>query len=295
MQSITPAMLTRLYGDLGEHLAPRTVRGVHTVLRQALADAVRWQRVPRNAADRAKPPSLASLSELPPRTWSARQLDDFLESVRADRLYAAWRVLAMTGVRRGELLGLSWDAVDLEAGRLAITRTLIEGQGAPRFSEPKTKRGRRSVALDTGTVDALREHHERQLDERLAWGPAYESHDLVFCRENGTPIWPRTFSRFFDHHVRDAGPAAADPARPPSHPRDADAARRDPPQGRPGTPRPQLHRDHPRHLQPRHPRHAGGRRGGADRGAARRLAANPGHAKYRQPIVLRGRFEVDPT
>ena len=111
----------------------------------------------------------------------------------------------MTGVRRGELLGLSWDAVDLDAGRLAITRTLIEGRGAPQFSEPKTKRGRRSVALDAGTVDALREHRERQLDERLAWGPAYEPHDLVFCREDGTPIWPRTFSRFFDHHVRDAG------------------------------------------------------------------------------------------
>jgi integrase len=142
---------------------------------------------------------------MPPRIWSARQLDDFLAHVRDDRLYAAWRGAAMTGLRRGELLGLDWDAVDLDAGRLAITRTLIEGKGAPRFSEPKTKRGRRSVALDAGTVEALREHRERQLDERLAWGAAYRDHGLVFCREDGTPIWPRTFSRFFDHHVRDAG------------------------------------------------------------------------------------------
>lgn len=205
LQSLTPAMLNRLYGELGEHLAPRTIRGVHTVLRQALADAVAWQRLPRNPADRAKPPSLASLDEIPPRTWSARQLDDFLEHVRGDRLYAAWRVLAMTGLRRGELLGLSWDAVDLDTGRLAITRTLIEGKGAPRFSEPKTKRGRRSVALDPTTVEVLREHRQRQLDERLDWGPAYRDHGLVFAREDGTPIWPRTFSRSFDHHVRDAG------------------------------------------------------------------------------------------
>jgi integrase len=204
LQSLTPAMLNRLYGELGEHLAPRTVRGVHTVLRQALADAVAWQRLPRNPADHAKPPSIASVGEMPPRTWSARQLDDFLAHVRDDRLSAAWRVLAMTGLRRGELLGLHWDAVDLDTGRLAITQTLIEGKGAPRFSEPKTKRGRRSVALDPGTVDALREHRERQLDERLDWGPAYQDHELVFCREDGTPIWPRTFSRFFDHHVHDA-------------------------------------------------------------------------------------------
>ena len=78
LQSLTPTMLTRLYGGLGERLAPRTVRGVHTVLRQALADAVAWQLLPRNPADRAKPPSLASVSDMPPRTWSARQLDDFL-------------------------------------------------------------------------------------------------------------------------------------------------------------------------------------------------------------------------
>jgi integrase len=205
LQSLTPAMLTRLYGELGEHLAPRTVRGVHTVLRHALADAVDWQQLPRNPADRAKPPSLASIEDMLPRTWSASELDRFLGHIAADRLAAAWRVLALTGLRRGELLGLSWDAVDLDAGRLAITRTLITGKGAPRFSEPKTKRGRRSVALDAGTVEALREHRERQFDERLAWGPAYHDHGLVFAREDGTPIWPRTFSRSFDNHVRDAG------------------------------------------------------------------------------------------
>jgi hypothetical protein len=94
--------------------------------------------------------------------------------------------------------------VHFDIGRLAITRTLIEGKGAPRFSEPKTKRGRRSVALDEGTVSALREHRERQLDERLAWGVAYQDNGLVFCREDGSPIWPRTFARSFDHHVRDA-------------------------------------------------------------------------------------------
>src|SRR5262245_59810774 len=131
LQSLTPAMLNQLYGALSERLAPRTVRGVHTVLRQALADAVAWQRLPRNPADRAKPPSLALVGDMPPRTWSARQLEVFLAHVRDDRLCAAWRVAAMTGIRRGELLGLGWDAVDLDTGRLAITRALIEGTGAP--------------------------------------------------------------------------------------------------------------------------------------------------------------------
>ena len=85
LQSLTPAILNRLYGELGERLAPRTVRGVHTVLRQALADAVAWQRLPRNPADRAKPPSLAAVGDMPPRTWSATELDRFLEHVAGNR------------------------------------------------------------------------------------------------------------------------------------------------------------------------------------------------------------------
>jgi integrase len=205
LQSLTSVMLNRLYGELGERLAPRTVRYVHTVLRQALADAVAWQLLPRNPADRTRPPSASAVSDMPPRTWSARQLDAFLVHVRDDRLFAAWRVGAMTGLRRGELLGLGWDAVDFETGRLAITRTLIAGTGEPRLSEPKTKRGRRSIALDAETVDVLRDHADAQLDEQLAWGDAYEGQGLVFCRENGTAIRPRTFSRSFDHHVADAG------------------------------------------------------------------------------------------
>jgi integrase len=97
-------------------------------------------------------------------------------------LFAAWHVLAMTGMRRGELLGLGWDAIDLDGGQIAITRTLIEGKSAPRFSQPKTTRSRRSVALDPGSIAVLREHRKAQLQERLAWGPAYKGeHDLVFC------------------------------------------------------------------------------------------------------------------
>ena len=61
------------------------------------------------------------------------------------------------------------------------------------------------MALDPTTVEVLGEHRRRLLDERLDWGPAYRDHGLVFCREDGTPIWPRTVSRSFDHRVRDVG------------------------------------------------------------------------------------------
>jgi integrase len=194
LQQLTPAMLNRMYGELGERLAPRTVRLCHAVLRRALADAVKWNRLARNPADAASPPRTESSLM---RIWTAEQLRVFLDHVREDRLYAAWHVLAMTGMRRGELLGLTWKAIDLDAGRLAITQALVPGKGAPQLSEPKTARGRRNVALDPTSVFVLREHRKRHLEERFAWGPAYRGGDFVFCREDGSPFWPEEFSAAF--------------------------------------------------------------------------------------------------
>ena len=72
--------------------------------------------------------------------------------------------------------------------------------GAREDSTPKTEEGRRSIDLDPGTVAILRAHRKRQAEEKLALGPAYDDHGLVFCREDGTPLWPRSFSRMFDRH-----------------------------------------------------------------------------------------------
>ncbi|HSD76329.1 MAG TPA: site-specific integrase, partial [Solirubrobacteraceae bacterium] len=81
---------------------------------------------------------------------------------------------------------------------------VIDGAGGPQASTPKGGRGR-SVALDAATVAALREHRRAQLAERVALGPAWRDHGLVFCREDGTPIRPRTFSRTFDRLAAAAG------------------------------------------------------------------------------------------
>jgi integrase len=200
LQALTPPMLNRFYGELGGRLSPRSVRYTHAVLRHALADAVKWNRLARNVAAAAEPPSAKAATM---KTWSADQLRTFLEHVADDRLFAAWRVTAMTGLRRGEALGLRWRDVDLEVGRLAVVETLI---GKRVRSAPKTDCGRRSVELDPATAEALREHRKHQLKERLAWGPAYSADlDLVFCREDGTPLWPQSFSRAFSRHAKAAG------------------------------------------------------------------------------------------
>ena len=202
LQQLTPPMFNSMYSELGSTLSPRTIRYIHAILRRALADAVRWNRLGRSPADGADPPSLRGAGRASMRTWSGAELGQFVESVRGDRLFACWRFLAMTGCRRGEALGLRWRDLDLKRGRATIVQTVV---GSRAVSEPKTTRGRRTLALDPGTVAALREHRRAGSEEQPALGYANGANDLVFCREDGTPIWPRSLSRSFASHVAAAG------------------------------------------------------------------------------------------
>jgi integrase len=136
---------------------------------------------------------------------AAAQLSTFLRHVESDRLAGLWRLAAATGMRRGELAGLRWSDVDLDAGSLTIRQTLTVVAGRPRFDEPKTATSRRTLTLDTDTRSALRSHRARQASERLAAGDIWQDHDLVFASENGAPLNLNTISRNFDRLVQRAG------------------------------------------------------------------------------------------
>jgi integrase len=212
LQRLTTAQLNGLYADLLEKgrrdgkggLSPRTVAYVHATVRKALAEAVRWQLLTRNIADQATPPRQQPNGGL--RTWSADELRAFLAHVDGDRLYGAYVLAATTGLRRGELLGLQWRSLDLKAGRLAVTQTLISVNYAVSFSTPKTAHGRRSVALDPVTIAILRGHRARLLEERLSLGlGSPKDDDLVFTAIDGSPLHPGQFSDRFDRLVKAAG------------------------------------------------------------------------------------------
>jgi len=113
----------------------------------------------------------------------------------------AYRLLAATGMRRGEMLGLRWTDFDLVVGRLTINRSLTVVDGALVWSSPKTARSRRSLSLDPETVAVLRSHKVRQVEEQLAAGPAWIGEDLVFCDELGGPLQPDQFTRAFGRAV----------------------------------------------------------------------------------------------
>jgi|SRR5918998_5958999 integrase len=126
------------------------------------------------------------------RPLSADETQRLLEAARGNRLEALYVLAVTTGMRRGELLGLTWSDVDLENSRLSIRRALTRTDNGKRVAlgEPKTKGSRRTVKLTQRAVEALRRHLERQLGEIEAAGDLYGDHGLVFTTKVGTPINP---------------------------------------------------------------------------------------------------------
>jgi integrase len=197
LQALSAGHLNGLYAELGRKgLSAGSRRLTHAVLHRALRDGVRWGRLARSPAELADPPALAHTRV---QAWTATELRRFLEHVQGDRLFGLWRLAATTGMRRGELLGLTWRALDIEAGRLSVEQQLTPGG----FGPPKSARSRRTVALDPETVDALRQHRDAQLLERDFAADAYQDHDLVFCDELGVPLRPNWLTERF-REQRDA-------------------------------------------------------------------------------------------
>jgi integrase len=186
-------------------LSPTTVRYVHVVLKRCLRDAVRGGLVTRNPAELVDAPRGAGRS-VEFHVWDAGQARQFLRHVREDRLAGLWSLAVGTGMRRGELLGLRWSDVDLEAGRVSVVRSLVV-RGHYRdvhIETPKTGAGTRTVGLDQDLVATLKRHRAVQAEERLAWGPAWADSGLVFGRENGEPLHPSGVSKRFLKLSREA-------------------------------------------------------------------------------------------
>ncbi len=189
LKNLTPTHVRGLHREkLDADLAPATVRKIHSTLHKALSQAVSDGLIPRNAADvkapRPAPEEMRPLSEDDARAFleTAEASDD-----RFDPLY----VLAITtGLRRGELLGLRWDDVDLERGKLRVGRALVREGSQHIAGETKTRRGRRQVNLTPRTVNVLKAHRRRQLEERMRLSGLYKDHGLIFATGIGNPVNP---------------------------------------------------------------------------------------------------------
>lgn len=163
-------------------------------MHRAFRDAVKWGMLHRNPCDFADPPRHVK-HEM--HVWTTEELRQFLTFVADDELYPLWLLLATTGLRRGEALGLRWQDLDFEMGRAAIRQSLTSGGGKLAFAPPKTAKSRRAMSLDPTTVSALRSQRATQAEHQLAAGIRATASGLVFARDDGSPTRPDSVSRRF--------------------------------------------------------------------------------------------------
>lgn len=209
LQALTPVDVNRLYRKLeatdngrGAPLSKRSIQYAHTLLRKALADAQRLDYVRRNVADNVDAPKSRAADAPALKRWNVSQLQAFLNDAQADRLLALYFLAAVTGMRKSELLGLSWSNVDLKDGKLSVVRVLTKTDYDVSFGPPKTKRSKRTIKLDQATVAVLKAHRKAQAAERLVAHGVFENNDLVFCTELGKVIHPDRVSVQFTRRAK---------------------------------------------------------------------------------------------
>jgi integrase len=206
--------IARQHEAMGRPVTTATLARVKAALRTALNAAIRAGLITINAASRAELPTARRpkavvwtaerISEWqrtgvrpPVAVWTPTQTAMFLNAIRHHRLYAAYHLIALRGLRRGEACGLRWCDIDLETGTAIISWQLQQYDGHVALCPPKTAHSERIIALDRTTVAALRAHRSRQLAERASAGEDYLDSGYVFTRPNGDPMAPDWLSRYF--------------------------------------------------------------------------------------------------
>lgn len=192
-------------------LSPTTVRYIHVIIKSALKQAVQNRMINHNAADAVVLPKKNKFQVTP---FSKEEISSFLKTVENDRLYALYLLEMMTGLRKGEILGLQWDDIDFEQKKITVSHNLCriksrDPNAAKKYElvlmSPKTETSKRSLPLNDFMADELQKHKFRQDEEKKLYGSCYTDLGMVFCKPDGNYIYSRDFLRQYQNLLIKAG------------------------------------------------------------------------------------------
>ncbi|MCW2918674.1 MAG: integrase family protein [Actinomycetia bacterium] len=216
------AAIARQHAALGQPMTAATLNRIRATLRAALNAAIRQGLIAGNPASRVELPCARKpravvwttsriehwqvTGERPAvAVWTAALTAQFLNAIEDHRLYAAYHLIALRGLRRGEAAGLRWCDVDLDNGVAVISQQLQQYDGHLTVCRPKTARSARVIALDRTTVAALRAHRQRQKAEQREYGDGYHLSGYLFTNFNGDPMALDRLTRTFRKLTAAAG------------------------------------------------------------------------------------------
>ncbi|HEX76206.1 MAG TPA: site-specific integrase [Dehalococcoidia bacterium] len=204
LTQLKPEHLQKLYAaKIKAGLQPRTVRYHHVVLHKAIAIAMKWGMGTRNVADSVDIPRS---SEADMQTWNENELAQFLEASKDSQYYELYYLALFTGMRRSELLALRWCDIDFVYSQIYVNRGLHHlKDGSYVFTQPKSARSRRTIALSPSAISVLRQYYDKRQMDAAMLGISLTDNDLVFSTVEGKPLRPNTVTRAWKNMANRAG------------------------------------------------------------------------------------------
>ena len=189
----------KLYNDMKKDgLSSRTIRYTHVVFSSAMKQAIKWKMLMQNPCELCELPRLEK-NEM--KHLSAEETAKFLQAAKDTKHFVVFLLAIESGMRPEEYLSLQWKDIDFDQKVLSVRRAIVWKRkgGGFTFTEPKTKKSRRSIPISNSVINVLKTHRRKQLEAKLKLGAAYENLDLVFASEAGTPIQPKNL---IDRHFK---------------------------------------------------------------------------------------------
>lgn len=175
-------------------LSTRTVLALHRIIYSSLEQAVKWQLVIRNVAQAVEPPKAKKYQA---KYLTDKQTEELIENSKNTEIYIPIILAIYTGARRGEILGLKWQNVDLEKGIIKIVDNLCVTKNGLIIKQPKTNSGIRTIAISNNLIKILKKHKIKQMENKIKLGEYYKENNMVCCYEDGRPFNPKRFSAKF--------------------------------------------------------------------------------------------------
>lgn len=204
IRDLRPEQIQKMYDKLlSQEVGVYTILKIHSILSAALEYALRLSVVSRNPATLAMPPQKPAMEM---KILDEGQVSQLLITARGNRLEGLLQLTLSTGIREMELLGLKWTDLDWVKRTLKIERQLAREKNLKsQFVSPKTRAGKRTIVLGKSTIELLRAHYERQLEERKAAGEKWHEQGLIFTNRYGGPMDSRNLLRDFKNLLSQSG------------------------------------------------------------------------------------------
>ncbi|TPE65923.1 tyrosine-type recombinase/integrase [Halalkalibacterium halodurans] len=200
LRKITPRDIQSLYNNLKDQISDENIRKIHTVIKDSLNRAAKWEMILKNPATLVDAPKV-SKKEI--EVWDEEEIKMFLEASKDSRYYCAFLLALTTGMRQGEILGLRWKDIDVDNQTISVVQTLSHS-GKKLKAGAKTDAGNRKISIDSNTLEQILKLRTKYKQEMLANRPIYEDHDLVIRTSVGTPLSPRNLLRSFYSLIKKA-------------------------------------------------------------------------------------------